>query len=61
MVEAHSGLTLQTSQLLDQTEAAYVNTIHVDWLDTVDEFVCVYECVHVKLNRKSHGRAFSYV
>lgn len=46
-MEAHSGLALQTTQLLDQTEAADVITVGADGMDTVAVFV------HVKLMERT--------
>lgn len=48
-MEAHSGLALQTTQLLDQTEAADVITVGADGMDTIAVFVCV----HVKLMERT--------
>lgn len=42
VVEAHSGLALQTTQLLDQREAAGVNTVcmyNASWMESADVFV----------------------
>lgn len=44
LLEAHSGLALKTTQLLDQTEAGDVRTVD-DWLDVVDAFVCAHACM----------------
>lgn len=61
MVEPHSRLPLQITQLLDETEAAdVVNTVDADWLDTVDVFVCKHVCMSSSMEEDMEGHKLMF-